>query len=157
MSEEQQETPDVTPIEAEFSEASASDPAADAESATADADVPAADAKEIEEGKVFAILSYVLGFLGIPFFLVPLIMRNNTFSLYHSKQCLIIWLAAMAGGMISGILTLVCIGIITGIALGVFLLVVNIMGLMNASNGEMKPLPLIGKYAEDWFKGIVKV
>ena len=84
-------------------------------------------------------------------------MRNNTFSLYHSKQCLMIWLAGMAGGTIGGILSLVCIGFILIPALLIFLLVVNIMGLINASNGEMKPLPLIGKYADDWFKGIVKV
>jgi uncharacterized membrane protein len=152
MSDEQQETPVVDPIDAESSEASSSEPAPAAE-----AETEVADAKEIEEGKVFAILSYVLGFAGIPFFLVPLIMRNNTFSLYHSKQCLMLWLVAMAGGMISGILTLVCIGLITGIALGIFIFVVDIMGLINAMNGVMKPLPLIGKYADDWFKGIVKV
>jgi uncharacterized membrane protein len=157
MSEEQKETPEVEPIEAEFSEAPSSDPAPDAASPAAEADVPAADPKEVEEGKVFAILSYVLGFLGIPFFLVPLIMRNNTFSLYHSKQCMMIWLLGMAGLMISGILALVCIGFVTGVALGIFILVLDVMGLINASNGEMKPLPLIGKYADDWFKGIVKV
>jgi hypothetical protein len=46
--------------------------------------------KEVEEGKAFAVLSYVLGLVGIPFFLVPLIMRNNEFSLFHAKQCLIL-------------------------------------------------------------------
>jgi uncharacterized membrane protein len=119
---------------------------------------PVLDGKEVEEGKAFAILSYALGFLGLPFFLVPLVMRNNAFSLYHSKQCLMIWLAGIAGGMISGILVAVfCLGIITGFALGIFILVVEIIGLINASKGEMKPLPLIGAYAEDWFKGITKV
>jgi uncharacterized membrane protein len=152
MSDEQQETPVVDPIDADVSEESSSEP-----EPAVEAETEVADAKEIEEGKVFAILSYVLGFLGIPFFLVPLIMRDNTFSLYHSKQCLMLWLVAMAGGMISGILTLVCIGVITGIALGIFIFVVDIIGLINAKNGVMKPLPLIGKYADDWFKGIVKV
>jgi hypothetical protein len=28
------------------------------------------------------------------------------------------------------------------------------MGLIAAVKGEMKPIPLIGKFAEDWFKGI---
>jgi uncharacterized membrane protein len=31
------------------------------------------------------------------------------------------------------------------------------MGLINASKGEAKELPVIGKYAEEWFKGIQKV
>ncbi|MBT3193623.1 MAG: hypothetical protein HN341_13825, partial [Verrucomicrobia bacterium] len=104
-----------------------------------------------------AILSYVLGFLGLPFFLIPLIMRNNTYSLYHAKQCLMIWLVGMAGGMISSVLVAVfCLGVITGMALGVFILVVEILGIINAVNGEMKPLPVIGKYADEWFKGITK-
>ena len=118
---------------------------------------PAMDDKEIENGKTFSILSYVLGFLGIPFFLVPLIMRDNDFSLYHSKQCLMIWLVGMVGGTISGILVAVfCLGILTGIALGVFIIVVEVIGLMNSTKGLAQPLPVIGKYAEEWFKGISK-
>lgn len=112
--------------------------------------------KDVEEGKAFAILSYVLSLIGIPFFLVPLIMRNNEFSLYHAKQCLMIWLIVIVGGVASMILTLLCIGIILGIAVGVFCLVLDIMGIINASNGEQKPLPLIGKLGEEWFKGIKK-
>jgi uncharacterized membrane protein len=147
MSEEQQEvTPEVT---AETESAEAATPEVP--------EVTAIDAKEIEEGKAFAILSYVLGFLGLPFFLIPLIMRNNTYSLYHAKQCLMIWLVGMAGGMISSVLVAVfCLGVITGMALGVFILVVEILGIINAVNGEMKPLPVIGKYADEWFKGITK-
>ena len=62
MSEEQQEvTPEVT---AETESAEAATPEVP--------EVTAIDAKEIEEGKAFAILSYVLGFLGLPFFLIPL-------------------------------------------------------------------------------------
>jgi len=37
-----------------------------------------------------------------------------------------------------------------------FLVVLDIMGLVNAIKGEMKPVPLIGQFAEDWFKGIKK-
>jgi len=50
----------------------------------------------------------------------------------------------------------VCIGFILWIAVVVFCLVLNIMGLMNATKGEMKPIPLIGKWGEDWFKGLKK-
>jgi hypothetical protein len=61
-------------------------------------------AKEIEEGKAFAILSYVLSLIGLPFFLVPLITRNNAFSLFHAKQCLLLWLAGVVVSVVSGIL-----------------------------------------------------
>jgi uncharacterized membrane protein len=36
--------------------------------------------------------------------------------------------------------------------LGVLILV--IIGIMNASNEEEKPLPIFGEYFQDWFKGI---
>jgi len=114
-------------------------------------------AKDVEEGKVFAILTYALSFVGLPFFLVPLIMRNNDFSLYHAKQCLLLWLAGVVGSVLSSILMTVCIGAILLPIVLVFCLVLNIIGLINAVKAETKPLPLIGKWGEDWFKGIRKV
>jgi uncharacterized membrane protein len=108
------------------------------------------DAKEVEEGKVFAILSYV-----IPFFvLVPLIQRNNAFSLYHAKQCLIIWLIAIAASIVG---VIPCLGWIVCLVVWVALLVFSVMGLINAVKGLAKPLPLIGKWGEEWFKGLKKV
>ncbi len=159
MSEEREVTPEET-VETPVEETAAPEvPEAPAvEEGVPEAEAPVVDAEEVEEGRAFAILSYVLGFLGLPFFLIPLIVRNNMFSLYHSKQCLMIWIVGMAGGVISSILLVVfCLGLITGLALGVFVIVVQIIGLINASKGEMKPLPLIGPYADDWFKGITKI
>ncbi len=112
---------------------------------------------EVEAGRAFAILSYALSLIGIPFFLVPLIMRNNEFSLYHAKQTLLLWLAGLALGLVGGLTMLICIGFILLPAGAIFLLVLNILGLINAINGQQKPIPVIGKYAEDWFKGITKV
>lgn len=113
--------------------------------------------KEVEEGRTFAILSYALGLIGLPFFLIPLIMRNNEFSLYHAKQCLLLWIMGIAASMIGGLLIFVCIGVVLLPAAMIFLLVLDIIGLINAVKGEQKPLPLIGKWAEDWFKGLKKV
>lgn len=113
--------------------------------------------KEVEEGRTFAILSYALGLVGLPFFLVPLIMRNNEFSLYHAKQCLLLWLAGIVVSVVGSMLMVVCIGFILLPAAVIFLLVLDIMGLINAVKGEQKPVPLVGKYAQDWFKGISKV
>lgn len=118
---------------------------------------PSMDPKEIEDGKAFAILSYALNFVGLPFFLVPLITRNNEFSLYHAKQNLMLWLVGIVGGVVCGLLMIVCVGLILLPLLTVFLLVLNIIGLINAIKGEPKPLPLIGKWGEEWFKGLRKV
>jgi uncharacterized membrane protein len=114
--------------------------------------------KEVEEGRTFAILCYALGLVGLPFFLVPLIMRNNEFSLYHSKQCLILALLAIAVGVLGSILVPVfCLGLVLWLAGSISLLVLDIIGLVNAVKGEQKPLPIIGAYAIDWFKSIAKV
>lgn len=112
--------------------------------------------QEVEEGRTFAILSYALSFIGLPFFLVPLIMRNNEFSLYHSKQCLMLWLAGIAASIVGSLLMVVCIGFVLLPAAGIFLLVLNILGLINAVKGLQVPIPVIGRYADDWFKGIKK-
>ena len=111
---------------------------------------------EIEAGKTFAILSYALSFVGLPFFLIPLITRDNDFSLYHAKQSLIIWLAGIVLSIISVPLAVICIGIVLAIVGGIALLVFNIIGLINAVKGEARPVPLIGVWGVDWFKGLAK-
>ncbi len=113
--------------------------------------------QEINEGKAFAILSYALSFISLPFFLVPLIMRNNAYALYHAKQSLMIWLGAIAVSLVGSVLLVVCIGAVILLAGGIFLLVLNILGLINAINGKMQPIPVIGKWGVDWFKGLKKV
>ena len=130
------------------------EPAAPCEMASAEG---AMAAQEVADGKAFAVLSYVLSLIGLPFFLVPLIMRNNAFSLYHAKQCLMLWLVGIVGGILSAVLAVICVGVILGLLLAIFGLVLTIMGIINASNGVVKPLPVIGPWGEDWFKGIVKV
>jgi uncharacterized membrane protein len=83
-------------------------------------------------------------------------MRNNDFSLYHAKQCMMIWLLGLAGGAIAAPLCAVCIGFIILPVLILAILVLLIMGIIAASSGEAKPLPLIGAWGEEWFKGITK-
>lgn len=114
------------------------------------------DVQDAEEGKVFAILSYALSFVGLPFFLIPLIMRNNEFALYHAKQSLIIWLGGVVVSVVGVPLMAVCIGVVLVPVGMVFLLVLNVMGLINAVNCQAKPVPLVGKWGESWFKGLKK-
>ncbi len=46
--------------------------------------------EDVEEGKLFAILSYIIPIV----FIVPLIQKDNNFSLFHAKQVLLLVLAA---------------------------------------------------------------
>lgn len=125
-----------------------------------DPPVPAAyagvGAEEIAEGKAMAILSYAINFIQLPFFLVPLIMRNNQFSLFHAKQCFMIWIVGLVGIAAGIALSFVCIGVLVFPIVGLFILIVNIIGLINAAQGQFKPLPVIGPLADKWFAGIGK-
>ena len=64
---------------------------------------------------------------------------------------------AAAVAVASGILAFICIGFLVAPVGGIFLLVLAIMGLIKAVNGESVPVPLIGKWGEQWFEGITKV
>lgn len=98
--------------------------------------------------KVYGILSYI-GIL----VLVPLLAGKTQFARYHANQGLVLFIADIILGVMISITTLVLsplgvIGaILGGIVSGVFglcVFIMIIMGIINAANGEMKPLPIIG-------------
>ena len=111
---------------------------------------------ETAEGQTFAILSYALSLTLLPFFFVPLILRNNSFSLYHAKQSLVLWILGVVSLYVGSLLMVFCVGFLIIAATSLFLVVLNIVGLIHAIKGEQKPLPLVGDWAETWFKGIRK-
>ncbi|HYD01892.1 MAG TPA: hypothetical protein VEB22_11760 [Phycisphaerales bacterium] len=111
-----------------------------------------------------AIISYTLNYIGVPFFAVPLIVRDNRFSLYHAKQCLILWLTAIALGLAWKVVTvplalltcgfglIVAIPVLWAIIIGLW--IINTVGLVHAVNGRCRPHPMVGTRAERWFSGI---
>lgn len=106
---------------------------------------------------LFAILSYVSYFLGLPFWLfpiVPLAMKRDAFSVYHAKQALTLIIVIVVAAIVSVPLMFVAIGFLTIFAALIIGLVLAILGIVNAANGAMKPLPLIGGWAEAWWSGI---
>jgi uncharacterized membrane protein len=112
---------------------------------------------EVVEGRAIAVLSYVLLFGMVPYFFLPLIWRNNEFSLYHAKQCHAIWVVMLALLVIAVPLMAICIGFIIATVTIIGVLVLCIMGIINAVHGEAKPLPIVGKWGEEWFKSVRKV
>lgn len=95
---------------------------------------PSADAAA---NKDICILCYFGPLLLIPYFT----RKGSPFVSYHCNQGLVLLLFSLIGGFASKVPFL---GWIIGLFCGVFALVCFIMGLVNVTNGEMKPLPLIG-------------
>jgi uncharacterized membrane protein len=102
------------------------------------------------EGKNIAIIAYIT-IIGL---IIAFVMNNdkkNDFAKYHIKQSLGLALTGLALGLIGMIPIL---GWIINI-LGIFvLLYMWIMGLVNAINGQDKPVPILGNKYLEWFKNL---
>lgn len=107
-----------------------------------------------QEDKTPAILAYctLVGFI------VAIIMNSSNktqIGAYHLRQSLGLFCTAIAVwfGLIAlafipflGFLMVFLMPIVW-----IFILVLVIMGIINAANGQMKPLPLVGSLYEKWF------
>lgn len=103
---------------------------------------------EDSNDKVYGILAYI-GFL----FLVPLLAGKSQFARFHANQGLVLFIADIVLGVMIGITAGVLgllgtigtvLGSIVSGVLGLCIFIMMIMGIINAANGEMKPLPIIG-------------
>jgi len=103
--------------------------------------------KEVEEGKIWAFLAIFLGLIG--FLIVLLAKKENKYAMYYAKQSLVMSIVVIAGTIVSSILMIILIGFLLYIAVVILGLVWWVMGMVYAFSGEMKPLPIIGKYAEN--------
>ena len=108
------------------------------------------DPNDIAQNKVMAILAY----FG-PLVLIPILAaKGSKFARYHSNQGLLLLIAAVLYGIAYGILSSILIAIswrlvfLTSILslLSLVFLIPFIMGIVNASNGKAKELPVIGKF-----------
>lgn len=106
-----------------------------------------------QQNTVMGILSYLSILCLIPL----LTEKNDAYVQYHAKQgtnlFVIEVIVGIVGGILSGVLKFIpfvggFLGGIIGFATGVLSLcffVLSILGIVNACNGEMKPLPVIEK------------
>ncbi len=106
-----------------------------------------ADIKDAQDNKAMAVLAYII-------FLIPLFAaKESPFARYHTNQGLVLALAAVAYGIVYGILSTIVLAISWRLYLVVSILgwvyvvfaVLSVIGIINAVGGRMKPLPLIGK------------
>jgi len=97
--------------------------------------------KQVSDNKVMALLSYI----GILVLIPLLTAKEDEFVRFHVKQGLVLLVAVIAVSMI-GIIPL--LGWLIAFVGGLTCLVLAVMGIINVLNGEEKPLPLIGQFAD---------
>jgi len=97
--------------------------------------------KEIDEGKIFA----VLGYLSI-LCLVPLLLKkDNKFALFHGKQGLVLFIFEVAAGIISLVPFL---GWIIGILALIIFPILSVIGIIRSLMGQYWKMPVLGELAE---------
>ncbi|MDR3217941.1 MAG: DUF4870 domain-containing protein [Dysgonamonadaceae bacterium] len=104
---------------------------------------PTPEANDVANNKVFAILAY-FGIL----FLVPLLAaKDSPFARFHANQGLNLFLLTIALYIVFYILLIISYRLALIINLVYLVIaVLAILGIINAAKGEMKELPLIGKF-----------
>lgn len=116
--------------------------------------VEAANNSDAQAGRLFATLSYV-----VPFFLIlPLVQRTNAFALYHAKQALTLFAAALAAGIALTIVLMVVpvaiVGTLLSLAMAAVCIGGMIFGALAAWGLKEQPLPLIGARGAELLKGL---
>ena len=100
---------------------------------------PQPDPQDVEKNKVIALLSYII------FFLPYLAAKDSPFAMYHANQGLILLLTSLVLNFVGSVIPILGWFIIIPFG-NLAILVYLILGILNALNGQMKPLPLIGKF-----------
>ncbi|MEI6211667.1 MAG: DUF4870 domain-containing protein [bacterium] len=113
--------------------------------------------QEIDSGKTMAILSYLpIAMIGLIVSIVVLVQKNNDYAIYHAKQALTLSICALVAQAVCFPLIFICIGGPLMVVVSICALVLFIIGIINASGGVCKPLPLIGPFAAKMFGNIRK-
>lgn len=102
------------------------------------------------EDKSLGIIAY-LTVIGLVAAFIMNKDKNNEFATYHIKQSLGLCLFGFGIFIVGSIPIL---GWIVSFLGGLFLLVLWVMGFLNAVNGKEKPVPVLGSKFETWFKNM---
>jgi uncharacterized membrane protein len=102
------------------------------------------------DGKQIGMIAY-LTVIGL---IIAFVMNNekkSEFAQYHIRQMLGLFVSGVAIGLIGIIPFLGWLIVIVGVFV---LFYMWVMGLIAAINGQMKPMPILGKKYEVWFAGV---
>lgn len=102
-----------------------------------------------DNGKTVAIIAYIT-LIG---WIIALVMNNGNktaLGTYHVRQALGIMCVGVVLSIASGFIGIWMLARVVQLAI----LVLWILGLVSAVQGEMKPVPVLGEKFQEWFKGI---
>ena len=110
-------------------------------------------AAPVAEDRTVAILAYIT----IIGFIVAIILHSSkktALGAYHLRQTLGLLIASLAFGVAGTIIALVrFIGWLISLAGWLGFLVLGLIGLIAAANGQQKPMPGLGEHFQKWFAG----
>ncbi len=101
----------------------------------------------VKDGKTLAIISYIT-FIGTIVAFVLNQNKKNSFAAYHIRQAIGLVLLSF---VISFVNRFIHFGLINWV-LDIGVLVLFILGLISAAQGEEKPVPLLGEQFQEWFQ-----
>ncbi|MFA6427862.1 MAG: DUF4870 domain-containing protein [Candidatus Magasanikbacteria bacterium] len=102
---------------------------------------PSTNPKDIEDNKIIALIGYI-GILC----LIPLLLKKDSpYAQFHGKQSLVLLIVWIVIGVI-GIVPV--LGWIVAFFGNIVCIILMIVGMVNAWQGQMKELPIIGEYAK---------
>ncbi|HHU05864.1 MAG TPA: zinc-ribbon domain-containing protein [Clostridiales bacterium] len=103
-------------------------------------------AKDAQNNKIMAILCYFGPLIFIPIFTA----KNSPFVRFHANQGFTLFLAWLVSAVLDGIFWTF------GSLLGIFVLILSIIGIINAAQGREQELPFIGglRLVDQWFRNV---
>ncbi len=93
---------------------------------------------DIDNNKVMAGLAYLI------FFLPLLVCPQSKYAKFHANQALLLFIVAIAGNIILGIIPIIGWLLMPLFAVAIFIFA--IVGLVNGFSGKAKRLPVFGKF-----------
>lgn len=102
---------------------------------------PAGESSKKERNGIWAVVAYLL-------FFVPLLVdaKNDPFVKYHIKQGLGLFILGIGVSVVNMFMPHLFWFVELGLSLG--MLVLFVLGVMNALGGKKEPLPIIGQMSE---------
>ena len=98
------------------------------------------------DSKLFAFLGVFLTIIG--FIIVLLTRKNDKYAMYYAKQGLILFIALIALQIVGFVLAITLIGAPLALLLWVAWMILWIIAIINSLSGNMKPTPVIGRFAD---------
>lgn len=112
------------------------------QSQPASPEAPKTTPSDVEKNKVMAIVGYIIPIL----FFIPLLSeesKNSPFAKFHANQQLALLISAIVVNIVGVMIPIIGWFLLLPIG-SIILIVLAIIGIINASKGETKKLPIIG-------------